>query len=268
MNIALCFCVRNCGKYLPDVFKNIELLKTLGLNVFSVFVYDNCADNSQNLLEEYQQKNSQTVIVRNIVNAHRQGTVRIAKARNTCLEIVYNELKDISYHIMIDSDNVCAPRWDIDIIHKYLTNFDNDNWDCISFNRDDYYDIWALLYDNFKHHCWGFGNKSHNVVNIMRNEINNKLKNCETNSIEVMSAFNGFCIYKTEKFKGLYYDGLYCNMKDLLSEEDRQNTIKKFKTYNLDLELHTTEECCEHIFYHLNALKKGCKIKVSKFKVV
>lgn len=30
MNIALCFSVKNCGEYLNDVFKNIELLKTLG----------------------------------------------------------------------------------------------------------------------------------------------------------------------------------------------------------------------------------------------
>jgi hypothetical protein len=272
MNIALCFCVRDCGKYLPDIFKNIELVKTLDLNVFSVFIYDNCTDNSQILLEEYQQKNSETVIIRNIVNTSKHRTERIAKARNTCLEIVYNELKYISYHIMIDCDNVCSPTWNIDIIDKYLNNFDNDNWDCISFNRDYYYDIWALLYDDFKHHCWGFGknigNKSNNVLSVMKNDITNKLKNCEMNSIEVMSAFNGFCIYKTERFKGLYYDGLYRNVKDLITEEERLNTINKFKTYNLDLELHNNEECCEHIFYHLNALKKGCKIKISKFKVV
>ena len=28
-NIALCFTIRNCEKYLPYIFKNIELLKTL-----------------------------------------------------------------------------------------------------------------------------------------------------------------------------------------------------------------------------------------------
>ena len=39
MNIALCFTVRNCGKYLPDIFKNIELVKTLNVNVFCIFVY-------------------------------------------------------------------------------------------------------------------------------------------------------------------------------------------------------------------------------------
>jgi hypothetical protein len=233
-----------------------------------VFVYDKCTDNSQTLLEEYQQKNSQNVIVRSIVNTEKHRTARIAKARNTCLEIVYNELKDISYHIMIDCDNICTPKWNIDIIHKYLTNFDNDNWDCISFNRDYYYDVWALLYDDFKHHCWGYGNKSSDVISIMKECIKKKLENNNSNSIEVMSAFNGFCIYNTHKFKGFYYDGLYSNFKKLIAEKHRINTINHLKKYNLHVEDVPMIECCEHLFYHLCAYRKGYKIKISKFKVV
>ena len=63
MNIALCFTVRNCGKYLPDIFKNIELVKTLNVNVFCIFVYDNCSDNSASLLLEYKKKLSRFIYV-------------------------------------------------------------------------------------------------------------------------------------------------------------------------------------------------------------
>ena len=267
MNIALCFCVRDCEKYLDDIFTNIELLKKLNVNVFSIFVYDNCSDNSGQKLEEYQ-KNNNNVIVINIENTSDYRTERIAKARNICLDIVYNNLKNISFHLMIDCDDICSPKWNIDVINNYLNNYDNDDWDCISFFRDDYYDIWALMFDDFKHHCWGFDNESSNVVDIMQKCIMEKIQKNHSNSIEVMSAFNGFAIYKTNKFKGFYYDGSYSNFKNLITDEEREKTKHSLKKYNLDVEIYSTMECCEHLFYNVSAFQKGRKIKISKFKVI
>jgi len=269
MNIALCFCVRNCEQYLKEIFINIDHLKTLNINVFSIFVYDNCNDNTKSILENYQ-INTDNVIIRNITNNNNLRTVRIANARNECLKIVYNELTNIKYHIMIDCDDVCTPRWDINIIDKYLNNFDNDNWDCISFNLNNYYDIWALLVDDFKHHCWGFAENSSKVVKIMRAYINDKLANCKTNSIEVMSAFNGFCIYKTDRFKGFHYDGSYSSFDPLITDVERANVENWFKDV-CDLNVKcdkNRQECCEHLFFHLNAFKQGRKIKISKFNVI
>ena len=275
MNIALCFCVRNCEKYLPSIFKNIELLRTLNFNIISIFVYDNCNDKSEELLVKYKEKYKKNVIIKNIINKSELRTVRIAKARNECLDIIYNKLKNISFHIMIDCDDVCSPKWNIDIINKYLNNFDNDDWDSISFNKKGYYDIWALLYNDFKNHCWGFGYQSNNIVKIMRNDIISILENSKTNSINVYSAFNGFAIYKTDKFKGLYYDGLYKNFKLLITDTEREKTLETIKKkFNLNVNIcdicyfSKTEECCEHLFYHLSALKKGCKIKISKFIII
>lgn len=275
MNIALCFCVRNCERYLYSIFKNIELINELNINIYSIFIYDNCSDNSQYILEQYQKTYPNNVIVRSIENKSELRTVRIAKARNTCLDILYNELNDIKFHIMIDSDDVCSKKWNIDIINKYLNNFDNDNWDCISFHSNNYYDIWALLFDDFKHHCLGFGDKSNTVTfNIMKNVIVDKLNKCSTNSIDVLSAFNGFCIYKTNRFKGFYYDGLYSHTKSLITESERNNTQKMLKEkYNLDVIIHdksifNTDECCEHIFYHLSAHNNNRKIKISTYKIM
>lgn len=268
MNIALCLCVRNCGIYLPDVFKNIESLKTLNFNIFCIFVYDNCTDNSEELLINYKNKNNDYVIIEKLTNESKIRTVRVAKARNECLNIVYHKLKNISFHIMIDSDDIGAQKWNIDIIDKYLNNFDDDNWDCISFNKKPYYDIWALLYDDFYHHCWGYGKSSSKVVEVMRKDITEKIKNSESNSIEVMSAFNGFCIYKTERFKGFYYDGMYNNFKDLVTDYQRNKTLKVLKKkFNLDVNIGIRENIphCEHLFYHISAFKKGRKIKISKF---
>lgn len=268
MNIALCFCVRDCGIYLHDVFKNIESLKTLNFNIFCIFVYDNCTDNSEELLINYKNKNNDYVIIKQLTNESKIRTERIAKARNECLNIVYHKLKNISFHIMIDSDDIGAQKWNVDIIDKYLNNFDDDNWDCISFNKKPYYDIWALLYDNFYHHCWGYGKSSSKVAEVMQKDITKKIKNSKSNSIEVMSAFNGFCIYKTERFKDFYYDGMYNNFKDLLTDYQRNKTLKVLKKkFNLDVNIGTREKIphCEHLFYHISAFKKGRKIKISKF---
>jgi hypothetical protein len=281
INIALCFAVRNCEKYLADIFANIERLKILNINTYCIFVYDNCNDRSANMLEEYQNKYPENVIVRTIENTSQLRTVRIASARNTCLQILYkklidNDLIDIKYHIMIDGDNRCIAKWDIDLIDKYLNNFDNDDWDCISFNRRKYYDTWALMFDDFKHHCWGYGNEKdcRAVSAIMLKCINSKLENCKTNSIEVMSAFNGFAIYKTERFRGFYYDGLYSNIKKLITDDERKSTLNMLKNiYNLDIE--SLENHCDFIgqscdcnFFHLSAFQAGRKIKISKFKVI
>lgn len=271
MNIALCFSVRNCGKYLPDIFKNIELVRTLNVNVFCIFVYDNCSDNSESLLLKYKNKNK-NVIVKMIENTSPSRVTRIAKARNVCLEILYNTLEDISFHIMIDSDDKGAHKWNIDIINKYLHNFDNDDWDCISFNREGFYDIWALLYDDIKQHSFGYNpGDCPKIISMMREDIINRLQNLESNSIEVMSAFNGLCIYKTKRFKGFYYDGLYENFKDLFTDIERDKTVKEIeRKFNLIVEINHNSfggQCCEHLFYHVTAFKKGRKIKVSKFKV-
>jgi hypothetical protein len=267
MNIALCFCIRNCELYLPSLFNNIQQIKTLEHNVYCIFVYDNCSDNSAILLKNYQQENT-NVIVQEIVNESGNRTVRIATARNVCLTILY-QLPSIQYHMMIDCDEVRTSPWNIQVIDNYLRNWDHDDWDSISFNHSEYYDIWALVFEDFKHHCWGFGNSSRDVIKIMANRLKYILNHSITNSINVLSAFNGFAIYKTDKFKDLYYNGLYDNIRPLFTDEERMLTIDAFKRYNLDVTIdHDQIECCEHVFYHLHAIQQGCKIKISKFTIV
>ena len=271
INLAFCLCVRNCEKHLPNIFINIDLFNNK-YNLYTIIVYDNCKDNSENLIKEYQKKTN-NVYISTIENTSKHHTVRIAKARNECLNILYNKIKNIDFHIMLDADNVCDKEWNIDIINKYLNNFDNDNWDAISFNRNYYYDIWALLYDDFKHHCWGYKSKKNStkVVNYMRQDISNKLNNLKKtsqNSIQCLSAFNGFSIYKTQKFKGILYDGLYKNIKSLISDDQRLETINFLRNKidkNLTIDENWTKQC-EHIFYHLSAIKKNnCIIKISKY---
>ena len=100
----------------------------------------------------------------------------------------------------------------------------------------------------------------------MKQNIVNKIQNSKSNNIQVISAFNGFGIYKTQRFKGFYYDGHDANFKNIVTDMERTKTIEAFKKYNLNVNISTTHlECCEHLFYHLSAVKQGRVIKISKF---
>jgi hypothetical protein len=266
LNIACCLCIRNCANFLPKIFDNLNLLGKEFKSFHIIFVYDNCNDNSAKLLEEYKINSKFNVhIINNIKNKSIYRTVRIANSRNVYLNIINNEIKNIDYHIVIDADDVNISPWNIDIIKYYLNN--NNDWDAISFNRPEYYDIWALLYNNFKHHCWGFKQNSVKIHNHMKNDITNELKNMEDDKLfECYSAFNGFAIYKTDKFKNCVYNGLYKNITKLITDNDRQNTIIFLNKIFSNVTIHKSyTQHCEHIYYHLTAIKmNNAKIRISK----
>ena len=275
-HIACCLSVRDCYGYLPDIFKNLDLLSKQFKFFYVIFVYDNCRDNSQILLEEYKKSSDFYVyIIHNIGNNSPYRTVRIANSRNKCLDVIYNTIKDIDFHIMIDADNVNTSKWNIEVLYNYI-HHDNNKWDALSFNRSNeqfgYYDTWALLYGNIKHHCWGYThtNMSHKVMSYITGFVVNNLNSNPTDSLfECLSAFNGLAIYRTKVFANCSYDGLYQNIKYLISDTERIETVK-FLEKNLNINIYINEnniEQCEHIFYHVIANKKNnARIRISSHK--
>ena len=270
---------------MPIIFKNIDRLREHH-QVFCIFVYDNCNDQTANRLLKYKQvhDSSSNVHIEELQgNNSKLRTVRIANGRNRCLEILetHEKYMDCDFHIMLDMDDVNAKPWNIDRINQYIDNFDQDDWDSISFNRDPYYDIWALMIDDFDHHVWGFGEYSRPLVQYMKKYMKRKLDNCPqtVNSVDCRSAFNGFAIYKTHKFKDIRYDGTYSGFlkENLVSDKERQDCLEKYKIHlknnNLRMKqcsfpfLHSDEHC-EHLYYHNMAIqKRDCKIKISKFSI-
>ena len=96
LNVACCLCVRNCEKYLPKIFDNLNKLSKEFTNFYVIFIYDNCTDKSEKLLQEYEKASKYKVIIKHITNDSPYRTFRIAKARNTYVSILYNELSDVS----------------------------------------------------------------------------------------------------------------------------------------------------------------------------
>ena len=260
--MACCMTVRDCGKHLPFIFKNIDRLRTLFTDFVLIVAYDNCIDNSELLLKKYQIQSSFPVHLLKIDNPSPHRTIRIANARNACLEKL-ETLDNSSIHFMVDADDVNVEPWNLQLINYYVKR---EDWDTVTFNRKDYYDIWALMYPPFQHHCWGFSRYSRAVVECMKKDIMCRLENCEE-WVPCQSAFNGFAIYKTLRFKGIRYDGEYKNLRKMIPEEARQRTLRTLSCLHLPLILDETfVQSCEHLYYHLSAIQKNqVRIYISKY---
>ena len=84
----------------------------------------------------------------------------------------------------------------------------------------------------------------------------------------LISVFNGFAIYKNNKFKNFTYNGSWLETKDVFSTSELEDEIKFLKAkYNKSYVIRHGVECCEHLHYNLSAYKNGRIIKISKLKV-
>jgi hypothetical protein len=261
--------VRNVSNYLNYTFNNIYKISLIFTDLHVVFFYDNSDDNTLDLINNFKKIESSKVnIIKNNEKLLKYRTHRIANARNKILEFIENNHKDTDFFILLDCGNECAYKVNTDILNKYIIR---DDWDALFFNRNGLpcgnYDIWALQFDNFIQNCWSLSNTS-KVINIMSDELHNKLNNLNKDDLlEVYSAFNGFGIYRANKFFGIRYDGF---IQRYYSNEDLVKMINYFKNnYNLDTDVsENATENCEHIGFHLNAIRKNnARIRMTKDRI-
>ena len=271
VSIACCLCVRNCAPYLPKIIDNLDRLSQEFSSFQVVFVYDNCSDDTADILALCKAESNYPVHVIHLdSNNSPLRTVRIANARNACLECVYTLTPPVDFHIMIDADEVNCSDWDNEVIRYYLKK---DTWDALSFNRLDYYDIWALMYDPYRYHCMGFGKYWNEVRRYFKKEIYKKLNSIKGKDelLKCLSAFNGFAIYRTKCMEGIRYDGLNKHFLQLVSPEDIHQTehLLQKRLGNTEIKIDNTfQEVCEHIYYHLKAIQKNnARIRISKTRV-
>jgi hypothetical protein len=171
---------------------------------------------------------------------------------------------------MMDCDEVNCKEVNTDILKKYLYQ---NNWDGLSFNTDPkYYDIWGLSIYPF---CFSYNHFENNVkyYNIIQNWIDELLKKAssENKLLECISSFNGFSIYKTNKFLNTYYDGrirldlipktnLEAHKKVTRSKLVYKQYFKPDGKINVD----GRYEDCEHRAFHIQAIQKsGARILIS-----
>jgi septum formation topological specificity factor MinE len=273
MSIIISGCIMDSEKYVEDVFKNINKICE-NFNIIKIIcVYDKSSDNT--LLELYKQKKIFKNKLKIIINKKRKNSYSIegiTNARNSILDYIEKEKLESDYLIMMDMDEVCTPKINIDVL-KYAFKIKN-KWDIISFMNEYYYDLWPLCFDNYIYNYMEIKTgpklkcQSHYLVNI-RKDLYKKIKNKEY--IKCLSAFNAFCIYKREKIKGIRYRSknnisFYNRYKKKIENLEKKLTIEFFKGkgknderfinlyYGKFNENETMD--CEHKYYQIK-----CKLK-------
>lgn len=259
-----CFCgpVRNCGPYLDKIFQNIEKLATLFDDYQIVIYYDKSDDDTLKKLKAYQVINPRLVFYVNqrLISPYR--THRIAVARNFCLD--YVKQNDFPFFIMMDFDEVNCKEVRPEMLQKYLNR---DDWDALSFNTSPkYYDIWAL---SIYPYCFSYNHFENSPIHnyhTIQDYITRKLNNLgEGELLKCISSFNGFSIYRTNKFLNTRYDG---NIRlDLIpidyikahSRAAKSGLI--FPDYG---HVKADKEDCEHRAFHVQAINNdNARIRIT-----
>jgi glycosyltransferase involved in cell wall biosynthesis len=247
-NCCICGTVRNCAPYLEKVLQNIESIGNIFKNYKIIISYDNSSDDSLQILQNYQNIHNDNFILHIGTEPLTQYRVQnIARARNKCLDILKTNFHDFEYFIMIDCDEVCSTPVQLEILLYYIIN--NDDWDALTFNKKPYYDLWAFSKYPYVFSCFHFkdwkawGRYIEKIIEVTPTKT----------LIPCLSAFNGFGLYKTNKFINCFYD--YKPRLDLLPQHLIDENIRvagkmlfKGKASFID---------CEHRSFHLMAINNN-----------
>lgn len=266
MKCCICGPVKNCGKFLDKVFKNIEKIGEIFDDYKIIIYYDKSSDDTLEKLKKYKLLNNRLefFVGNKPISIYR--THRIAHARNVCLNFVTKnvDINEYPFFIMMDFDDVNHKNVKPEILKKYLTRTD---WDGLSFNTTPkYYDIWGL---SIYPYCFSYNHFQHNSIhnyNTIQNYITAKLNALKPGELlKCISSFNGFSIYRTSKFLNTSYDGrirLDLFPKNLLAAHSKaSNSNIVFPDLN---NVKAYAEDCEHRPFHMQAIKNsGAKIMIT-----
>ena len=259
MKCCICSAVMNVAQYLPKIISNMKKMGGLFVEYQMIFYYDTSHDGTLNLLHQYEKDDDKMhIIVNTYRNPSFNRTNHIAHARNGILEHVKKNYGDYDFMIMIDADYVCTHPINPSILEKYLMR---DDWDGLFFNKSYFYDLWALGLPELPYSMWHY--KQPYSFKKYQNTINDKLKKCpEGELVTVLSAFNGFGIYRLEKFKNTYYDGN--ERLDLVPEfmmKYAEEQLGKKGRFHYDP---NANQDCEHRAFHLQAIyNSGARLRIS-----
>ena len=253
----ICGCARNIEPYIYKVFNNINKIKNLYNDFHIIIYYDESEDNTLyklNSLNMYY-KDKMTLLIGNkpLTNIRTQN---ISNARNNILQKI-SELNndDFQYFIMMDMDEVCEGKINLSALKKYL-HYEKKgtplDWDALSFNRIVYYDLWALSIDPYGFSCNHYEN-THKVKNQMIHFLKQELgkivlKNPNTGLLPCISAFNGFAIYRKNKFINIKYE--WNIHKTLVIYPREKIDAMSHAVFEQPISRH---DDCEHRYFHIRA---------------
>lgn len=248
---------RNCAPYIEHVLQNIELLAEPLDDYKIIIVYDHSDDNTLDILKKYQLKNDKLTLYINKQLISKYRTHRLAYGRNICLQYINTfPIEEYPIFIMMDFDDPNAKNVNVPVFHKYLNRLD---WDCLSFQTSPkYYDIWGLSIYPYCFSYNHFKNSSFHDYYSIQDYIQHKLKHAGDKLVRCISSFNGFALYRRDKFMNCKYDGR--PRFDLLPTHylKAHKIAAKSPIVYTDLgHVKPLFEDCEHRAFHMEAINKN-----------
>jgi hypothetical protein len=252
---CICGTVKNCAPFLEKVFKNIENIGKIFDDYRIILAYDNSSDNSLQILQDYKRSHTNKFILH--IGSEPLSEYRvynIAKARNKCLDTIRSQFPDYEYFIMIDCDEICSSPVKLEYLLYYLTI--NTEWDALTFNKDPYYDVWALSKYPYSFSCMHFKYGQKTVTKFIKKTMEEATPK---KLIPCLSSFNGFAIYRTNKFINGFYDPK--PRTDLLPAHLLKENEKILGPVFLKGKAGLVD--CEHRSFHLMAVNNGARIRIA-----
>jgi hypothetical protein len=151
----------------------------------------------------------------------------------------------------------------VETLRKYLKR---EDWDGLSFNtKPKYYDIWGL---SIYPYCFSYNHFENNVknYNIIQDYVTKLLNKLPPGGLlPCISSFNGFSLYRTNKFLNTYYDGRI--RLDLIPAPNlaaHKIAAKSKVIYKKYITVDGRYEDCEHRAFHIQARQNsGARIMIS-----
>jgi len=260
MKAVICGPIRNCAPYIHGIVGNMLKLGTLFTEFVIIFSYDLSFDKTLSMLKYYKSKIPNMIIYENPDPMLQYRTHRIAKARNECLAIMRTQYPTFEYMIMMDCDDVNCKKMNLDVVQKSLAD---PTWDSLSFmTSPTYYDIWALSYPPY-FYSYNHFNDSYRQYYVIQHFIT-KVIRANPGLTRCLSAFNGFALYRVDKFVNCEYDGrvnlklippgmMYMHSSATRSPVVFKRYFNRFGFINVD----GRYEDCEHRAFHVQAVYKN-----------
>lgn len=264
--IECCICgpIKNCEPFLDKVLENIEKIGSLFKEYEICIFYDESSDNSLHKLIEYRKDNPRLNLYINKKQKSLYRTHNIAYARNYCLKYVIKNKDKYPFFIMMDFDDVNCKNINTSILPKY---FERNDWDALSFNTSPkYYDIWGLSISPYCFSYNHFTQNEHNNYYVIQDYVMKKLQELAPGDLlTCISSFNGFAVYRTEKFLNSYYDGKlrFDIMPAKFIKKHAETAKSNILLYDYG-HVKGKYEDCEHRSFHAMAISQcDAKIRIS-----
>ncbi len=209
---------RNCAPFLPNVLANIARFAAHYRYAAYVFVVGDSSDQTIPILRSWLAHEREGIVVDQgrLEDIEPRRTVRIAAARNTCLDLVRDIYRDSDHLIVCDLDDVLAAQVSAREFRRAAAWLEGQqSRACVSANAAPrYYDVWALRHEYWcPYDCWhAIWDRSPHAsfdvakyLHVYRRQIRIP---ADAAPIRVKSAFGGLAIYKLKFAVAASYKGL------------------------------------------------------------